>query len=32
MRQTIEKAMRVLDLFSLECPEWGVSEGPGAAL
>ncbi len=26
MPRTIEKAMRVLDLFSLECPEWGVSE------
>ena len=26
MRQTIRKAMRVLDLFSLERPEWGVGE------
>jgi DNA-binding IclR family transcriptional regulator len=26
MPRTIEKVMRVLDLFSLECPEWGVSE------
>lgn len=26
MLRTIDKAMRVLDLFSLERPEWGVSE------
>lgn len=26
MRQTIKKATQVLDLFSLERPEWGVSE------
>ena len=26
MSQTIKKAMQVLDLFSLEHPEWGVSE------
>jgi DNA-binding IclR family transcriptional regulator len=26
MSRTINKAMRVLDLFSLERPEWGVSE------
>jgi len=26
MSQTMKKAMRVLDLFSLERPEWGVSE------
>ena len=26
MAQTIEKAMQILDLFSLEQPEWGVGE------
>jgi IclR family transcriptional regulator, KDG regulon repressor len=26
MLRTIEKATQVLDLFSLERPEWGVSE------
>jgi DNA-binding IclR family transcriptional regulator len=26
MSRTLRKAMHVLDLFSLECPEWGVSE------
>jgi DNA-binding IclR family transcriptional regulator len=26
MPRTIRKATEVLDLFSLECPEWGVSE------
>ena len=26
MPRTIKKAMQVLDLFSLERPEWGVSE------
>lgn len=26
MRQTIKKAMQILDLFSLERPEWGVGE------
>lgn len=26
MSRSIRKAMQILDLFSLECPEWGVSE------
>lgn len=30
MSQTMKKAMRVLDLFSLERPEWGVSEAAKA--
>ncbi len=30
MPQTIKKAMRILDLFSLEQPEWGVSEAARA--
>ena len=30
MSQTIEKAMRILDLFSLAQPEWGVSEAARA--
>ena len=30
MSQTMKKAMWVLDLFSLERPEWGVSEAAKA--
>ncbi len=30
MSRTIDKVMRVLDLFSLERPEWGVSEAAKA--
>ncbi len=30
MSQTIRKAMQLLDLFSLECPEWGVSQAARA--